>query len=373
MIKSTVRAMFEPLIFSNRWPYLWARHVLFWWVWLLFFTYIYAQKFVVIDPGLAYLSSLLEAIIYLPVHIGLSYALIYVVIPKYLLCSRYLPAVLLTVAGFLIAGVASHLFTVWFVGPLRTSMGLPSPQVSTFFGLMAGLRGANTVAGFAGTIKLLKHWYQKKMENERLQKEKLTAELTLLKAQLHPHFLFNTLNNLYSHIINHSSESGDIVLKLSEMLNYMLYDCRAEKVALAGEVRMLENYVELEKLRYGDRLDVSFRVSGVEPHHSIAPLLLLPFVENAFKHGASQLLEQAWISFSLTVQQDKLSVKIINPVPPQSANQKKEVGIGLENVKKRLEMLYSGMYSLTISENEELYIVSFKLTLHPALSTQPVI
>jgi sensor histidine kinase YesM len=361
-------AMVELLIFSNQRRYVWARHGLFWLGWLLFFTYIYAQKFVTIDPWLAYLSSFWEAAIYLPIHIGLSYLLIYVIIPEYLLRSRYLAAVLFTVAGFLLSGLASHFFTVWFVEPLRESMGLPNPKATMFFGLMAGLRGSNTVAGFAGTIKLLKYWYRQKIENETLQKEKLSAELHLLKAQLHPHFLFNTLNNLYSHILNDSRESGDIVLKLSRMLNYMLYECTAETVPLEGEVEMLKNYVDLEKLRYGDRLDVSFKVSGVEPGHRVAPLLLLPFVENAFKHGASQLLEQAWISVGLTVQGDQLALKVINPLPPSEEDSPKETGIGLQNVRKRLHMLYPTTHTLKITREEELFVVTLKLAVTPVPS-----
>ena len=364
--------MLESLIFSNQRSYVWARHLLFWGVWLLFFTYIYAQKFVLIDSRLAYVSSFWEALIYLPVHIGMSYVLIYVIIPRYLLRSRYLPVVLYTVAGFLLSGLASHILTVLFVEPLRTSMGLPNPQASVFFGLMAGLRGANTVAGFAGTIKLLKYWYQKKKENESLQREKLAMELHALKAQLHPHFLFNTLNNLYSHIISDSRESGAIVLKLSDMLSYMLYECKADKVRLEGEIRMLKNYMDLEKLRYGNRLDVSFQVTGVESGHVLAPLLLLPFVENAFKHGASQELEQAWISVSITVRANELSMKVINPVPLRAEPARKETGIGLANVKRRLNVLYPDAHSLKISQDEELFVVALKLPLQTVLLPQTI-
>jgi sensor histidine kinase YesM len=364
--------MLESLIFSNQRSYVWARHLLFWVAWLLFFTYIYAQKFVPIDAWLAYTSSFWEALIYLPIHISTSYVLIYAIIPHYLLRSRYLPAVLYTVVTFFLSGLLSHVFTVWFVGPLRDAMGLPNPQAGVFFGLMAGLRGGNTVAGFAGTIKLLKYWYQKKRENELLQKEKLAVELHLLKAQLHPHFLFNTLNNLYSHIINDSRESGNIVLQLSDMLSYMLYDCKAERVPMEGEIRMLKNYMDLEKLRYGSRLDISFKVTGVEPGQMLAPLLLLPFVENAFKHGASQELEQAWISVSVSVRANELSMKVINPLPVHAEPARKEAGIGLANVKRRLSMLYPDSHSLKISRDDELFVVALKLPLQTVPLPQPI-
>ncbi|GAB3168195.1 histidine kinase [Telluribacter humicola] len=354
--------MIETLIFSNQRKYVLTRHGLFWLCWLLFFTYIYAQKFVIIDPVLAYVSSFWEAFIYMPIHIGMGYTLIYIIIPKYLLQSRYLQAVLLIVVSILVAAIVSHFFTLWFVAPLRASMGLPSPISSMFYGLMAGLRGTNTTTGFTGTIKLLKFWYQKKVENETLKREKLAAELNILKGQLHPHFLFNTLNNLYGHIVSGSEHSGDIVLRLSGLLRYMLYECSAEKVSLQKEVQMLETYVELEKLRYGDRLDVSIRMQGVQDTHQIAPLILLPFVENAFKHGTSQMLDQAWISISLDVSDHFLTFKVINPVSTESTN-KIESGIGLANVRKRLEMLYPNRHQIKVSDQEETFVAYLKLTL----------
>ncbi|HEV7348198.1 sensor histidine kinase [Telluribacter sp.] len=357
--------MLETLIFSNQRKYVLTRHGLFWLSWLLFFTYIYAQKFVSIGPEVAYVSSFWEALIYMPIHIGMGYALIYWIIPHYLLRSRYLMAVLLMVVSILLAALVSHFFTAWFVEPLRVSMGLPNPMSNMFYGLMAGLRGTNTTTGFTGTIKLLKFWYQKKIENETLKREKLNAELTMLKGQLHPHFLFNTLNNLYGHIVSGSGQSGDIVLKLSGLLRYMLYECSGTQVPLSKEVLMLESYVELEKLRYGQRLDVSFTVTGVQDTHRVAPLVLLPFVENAFKHGTSQLLDQAWISISASVTGNELAFKVINPVWTESTRPA-DSGIGLANVQKRLELLYPNRFTLKITEGEDTFVVFLKIALDEA-------
>ncbi|GAB2767587.1 histidine kinase [Rhabdobacter roseus] len=368
--------MLETLIFSRQRRFVLARHLLFWVSWVGFFTYIYAQKFVSYGVDEAYVISLMEALIYLPVHIGFSYALIYGIIPRYLLRARYVEALLTTLVAVLLAALISHFLTNWLVYAMRVYIDMPIPKVPLVTGMMSGLRGSNTVAGFAGTIKLLKYWYQKKQENETLQREKLAAELHLLKAQLHPHFLFNTLNNLYGHIVSGSEHSGGIVLKISDLLRYMLYECGGERVTLAAEVHMLRTYVELEKLRYGPRLDVSLSVTGVESTQVIAPLILLPFVENAFKHGASQSLDQAWISISLEVAGPELRFKVINPIPAPAASTS-ESGIGLANVQKRLQMLYPGQYTLKTSHEEELFIASLKIRLdavevpvtNPALPT----
>ena len=124
-------------------------------------------------------------------------------------------------------------------------------------------------------------WYEK-------QRAALEAELNLLKGQLHPHFLFNTLNNLYALTLNQSSRSPSVVMGLSEILRYMLYEANRESVLLKRDVEILENYIGLEKIRYEDRLDLNFNISGISEEQKIAPLLILPLVENAFKHGTSE-------------------------------------------------------------------------------------
>ncbi|WP_332369013.1 histidine kinase [Spirosoma telluris] len=184
--------------------------------------------------------------------------------------------------------------------------------------MMAGMRGATTIGGFAAAIKLVKIWYLKQQAYEQIDKEKLQAELQLLKSQVHPHFLFNTLNNLYALTLHKSDHSPAVVLKLSELLSYMLYECNASEVPLQKEIAFMRNYIGLEQLRYGDRLDMSVTISGDYPTKLIAPLLLVPFLENAFKHGTSEQLEQAWMHIDLSVQGNQLKFKVINSREPSA-------------------------------------------------------
>jgi sensor histidine kinase YesM len=361
----SVADFYSNFIFSDRTGYRLARHVSFWVATVVFFTVIYSNKFN--GEGLASLGiSLGEALIFLPTHLVATYLVMYWVIPRHLLRGRYGLALASMVGITVFTGLFSCLLAEYGIVPFRRSLGLAQPYNTLMAGFMAGLRGANTVAGFAAAIKLTKYWYHKNQLTQQLEKEKLTAELQLLKAQVHPHFLFNTLNNLYSLTLLKSDHAPEVVLKLSALLRYMLYECNAPQVPLGKEVRMMQDYVELERLRYGDRLDLVLNVRGDLAGKGIAPLLLLPLLENAFKHGASEQLEQAWIALDLIVKDNMLKMKLINGVgeaaPPVPAETDFH-GIGLHNVRKRLELLYPGRHELKILREAETFMVTLSICL----------
>ena len=229
--------------------------------------------------------------------------------------------------------------------------------------MMAGMRGGTTIGGFAAAIKLVKVWYLKQEAYQQIEREKLQAELQLLKSQIHPHFLFNTLNNLYALTLSKSNQSPAVVLKLSELLRYMLYDCNAPEVPLTKEIAFMRNYIGLEQLRYGDRLDMSVTISGDCEGKLIAPLLLIPFLENAFKHGTSEQLEQAWMHVELSVQANVLKFKVINSREENPHNDMYAGGIGLQNVHKRLQLLYADRHELKIVAEEETFMIALTLEL----------
>jgi LytS/YehU family sensor histidine kinase len=193
------------------------------------------------------------------------------------------------------------------------------------------------------------------------EKEKVTAELQLLKAQVHPHFLFNTLNNIYSFSLSQSPKTPGMILGLSSLLSYMLYECKADEVPLEKEIQVMKDYIELEKARYGDKIEISLNIEGDIKDKYIAPLLLLPFLENAFKHGTSEQLEKPWLSMDLAVKQYTLHCKIANSknnhVPLHAS------GIGIENVKKRLQFIYPGGHELKTSDEGNFFVVSLRLAL----------
>ncbi|RZJ89054.1 MAG: hypothetical protein EOO20_12005, partial [Chryseobacterium sp.] len=204
------------------------------------------------------------------------------------------------------------------------------------------------------------------------EQQRTNAELQLLKSQLHPHFLFNTLNNLYSHILDQSPKAPEIVLKLSALLRFMIYES-SDDISLGKEITLIEHYVALEKLRYEDRLDLSIVISGDTSGHRIAPLLLLPFLENAFKHGASRQIDQCWISLHLSIDGNMMNFKLVNSVDNEAEpGGDKTGGLGLQNVQRRLDLLYPGGYTLQMLTEDQVYVVNLELKLKESQNTKIV-
>ncbi|MBC7776119.1 MAG: histidine kinase, partial [Phycisphaerae bacterium] len=194
----------------------------------------------------------------------------------------------------------------------------------------------------------------------QLRAEKSEAELRALKSQLHPHFLFNTINNLYALARVKSDKTAPVALKLAQLLRYVLYESQKPKVSLEQEIQLLRDYVALEKLRFDDgRLSVKMELELDEPNTEIAPLLLLPLVENAFKHGASEQREEAKISISIVLNNNVLEVKIENTKPTEKSET--APGIGLQNLRRQLQLIYPERHTLEVIEGENGFAVRLKL------------
>jgi LytS/YehU family sensor histidine kinase len=213
-------------------------------------------------------------------------------------------------------------------------------------------------------VKYYKNWYQKQRENEMLMHENSQAELQLLKAQVHPHFLFNTLNNIYSLTLDDSPKAATAVVKLSGMVKYMMNEGAEAFVPISKEINMLQDYIGLEKIRYGDRLHMT-----VDIHHKpddnrlIAPLLMIPFVENCFKHGASKMINKAHIHLFIEAGSEWLEFRVSNSRPDAPKKQEERKKIGLLNVQKRLQLIYPENHQLEIQSSEKLFEVNMKVSL----------
>ncbi|RYY64174.1 MAG: two-component system sensor protein, partial [Chitinophagaceae bacterium] len=215
----------------------------------------------------------------------------------------------------------------------------------------------------AAAIKLMKHLYAKEQRNLQLQKEAGEAQLQLLKAQVHPHFLFNTLNNIYAQTQTTAPDAASMLLRLSDLLRFMLYEGNKALVPLDRELKLLQDYMHLEQQRYGNKLELSIDLPGDTRGLQIAPLLLLPYVENCFKHGASQLLDQPWISLQVRLDGNWMKLKLLNACVAGGGGRRE--GIGMSNVARRLQLLYPDRHLLTVTAGEEVFIVNLKLELEP--------
>ncbi|MET0462162.1 MAG: histidine kinase [Chitinophagaceae bacterium] len=363
-----------PFIFSDARKYRLRRHLTFWISWWLFQGFLYS--FVAMYSAQAFLErlplSVLESLFFLPVHMFLSYSLMYFVIPRYILKQKYLMSAVWVAILALTAGALSAAISLTIVEPVRQATSgrayfVPprAPWLSIHLSLMAGLRGGLTIAGVAAAIKLMKSLYLKEQRNLQLQKENAESQLQLLKAQVHPHFLFNTLNNIYSYTQNTSPEASRLVTGLSDLLRFILYECNQPLVPLSKELKMIRDYVELEKVRYGNELDLHVDIPENTNNLQIAPLLILPLIENSFKHGTSRILEQPWINLQITIKGDMMRMKLMNGKSAESRISESASGIGVKNVEKRLSLLYPNKYDLMITNDDDVFIVNLKVDLEP--------
>ena len=188
------------------------------------------------------------------------------------------------------------------------------------------------------------------------------AELKLLKGQIQPHFLFNTLNSLYALTLESSPEAPNLVLRLSDMLDYILHRGERQRVSLIDELAYLRNYLSLEQVRCGPRAHIQFEESGTDGSYEIAPLLLMPLVENAFKHGVSRTTGDASVKIRLAVDDGILSFGVTNTLP-ETPLRSEASGLGLQNLKRRLELLYPDRHELRITPGDDLFEADLQLTL----------
>jgi len=365
---------FHELIFSERKKYKVLRHVLFCSS-ILLYSFLRIGIMYPVDHFRAMFASYFSWTLYwTSLILGFSYITVYVFVPKYLYKKKYvsfcLSVLLIYSAMYMINGLQVYY------------------QLNKTFNIVAGVRSQNIfqsanlvrllgnpplVCGLLLSLKSLKNWYLRKIESEALTRANTNAELQLLKSQIHPHFLFNTLNNIYSYSLNNKPEAADLVKKLKQTVHYMVAECNHAYVPLKNELNMIANYIELEKIRYGNRLSMQVELMNPDGNHLIAPLLMIPFVENSFKHGVSQMLDHPRISLKIYVEGNMLHFYLNNSKPPAAENQDLRKGIGLENVRKRLDLLYPDKHKLLIQTTEDTFTVQMEILMkdYLLLETEP--
>jgi two-component system LytT family sensor kinase len=217
----------------------------------------------------------------------------------------------------------------------------------------------------SSVLIIIHQFFIKTRESKQLEIEKMKTELSFLKAQLQPHFLFNTLNNIYSLTLDNSQLAGKSILQLSGLLRYMIYESETDMVDLQKEIRHMQDYIELEKMRFASRMELSLNISGNIYGRKIIPMLLIPFLENAFKHASNKMGEKIWVTIDLIIRDDKLNFTVENSVFPEGKTQTHNAhsGIGLGNVKRRLSLLYAD-YTLSQELKDSYYHSFLQIPLH---------
>jgi two-component system, LytTR family, sensor kinase len=271
------------------------------------------------------------------------------------------PMILLEMA--VVMSISVLLFRVayyYIIYPQIYLMPVTQPLI-TARSILISILEVGYVAGIAITVKLLRLQTLSKEREKNLVKEKLETELKFLRTQTNPHFLFNTLNNIYALSRKKSDKTPEVVMKLSGLLSFMLYESGKDTIAVAEEIKMMEDYIELEKIRYNERLSVKFQKDIRDGSHKIAPLLLLPLVENAFKHGASETRFDSFINIDISLNRGYLNFSIENSVE-NDKGKSSNGSIGLSNIKRQLELMYA-VHEMKVEDRSNTFKVNIAINL----------
>jgi sensor histidine kinase YesM len=349
-----IQMSLNDFIFSKRPLNRYLRHIAFWgtrFSYLLFQFNLSRQMFhpLFLDNWLNIIKMALRLTTQ---EMIIAYTIVYWLFPVFLKKRKYFSFTALTIL---------FLSTVFiFTYPDARTMhpiDLPDPFFIFWFRFLNFTGSTLTASIVFIAIKIFITHYERLEDREKLLREKADAEFQLLKAQVHPHFLFNTLNNIYSFALNKSPRAGELLSELSGLMRYMVYECETDLIPLDRELKMLKDYISLEKVRYGDRLTIQVEITGDCSNKKIAPLLMIPFVENCFKHGTSQMLERPWVKMQIIVQAGMLDFQLSNSKPDSGINPNGKNGIGLKNIRKRLELLYHTQYDLHIESTSDTFSV----------------
>jgi Putative regulator of cell autolysis len=361
----------HDFVFSNQPRQRFLRHAIFWLTWWVYFSaiyYLYQQT----QPGTGIgtyvnLGSdiFLKTFLLLLIQGIACYTFIYFLLPRYIVKAKWLKlitgilliCIVIVIAGYFVHGQLFPFVDVIFNNPPpKTNLPVLWSSIS------AGLLNAPKVVGAAVAIKLMKRWWLNQKEKEKLEREKINTELQLLKAQIRPGFLFNTLNNIYAYSLAGSPRASEMLLRLSDLVSYMLYECDKPLVPLEKEIEMMKEYIMLEKIKHHDNLEMEVSVKGELAGKKIVPFLLLPFIENSFKQ-CRNMTEQSWMNMEIRMEGDYFSMKLINGMAPEISGQPEMHSNRLANVQKRLTLLYPEKHELRIGTEQEMHIIFLRIQL----------
>ena len=334
----------------------WIYHPLFWLLYYGLTVVLYLALHEAMSTAFFVMIFLLVLI-----QAAFSYFNIYVLIPRLVFTRKYGYyglAMLLTVTACSVSILLMETNFATFIEHHPPKAGTVWNLKNVAIGAVQGVY----VLGLVTSIKFVKDVMLDQQLRKEREKHYLETELKFLKSQIQPHFFFNTLNNIYSLTLKRSEQAPEVILKLSDLMSYMLYDSTAPLVPLAKEIGYLRNYVDIEQLRFGNRLSVSFTTDGPIEDANIPPMILILFLENSFKHGVKNNISRIHLAIGLHVRDGSLFFHVENPVAEEE-DPGENKGIGLKNVRRRLDLLYGAAYSLDIREKNRLFMVDLKMPL----------
>lgn len=330
-------------------------HLIFWLVYFSFNVMRWGSFFN--DYWYSFKSNLVE----FPLHVFSSYFTIYYLFPKFILTKKYFLFLFFLLLTIVVVYLGIIGFNWWLVTKniWPEANGIQEPFTLNHF--MAVAVGEVYVIAFVSVIKMTLDWMFEKRKNDRLTKIQLQTELDFLKSQIQPHFYFNTLNSLYALTLEKSDLAPNLVLKLSDIMQYVLYDVRTSKIKLFDEIAYIQNYIDLERIRFGERVAATSYISGDIEEISVPPLLFLPFIENCFKHGTQGNHNIELSIHFKNIDNKTLLFSVVNTFQEEDEPAESKGGIGMKNVQRRLDILYQDRYKLKITQKKSKFKVQLSI------------
>ncbi len=360
-----------PLVFSNNSTYRLARHSLFWILWILYYTVFTTMSFAENHPlSQSFFAALAETTISVPMDIIFCYSIIYFLLPVFLFRGKYIQMVLLWLVFSFLFVIIFHLYSLYLLPYIREATGMPVPKNSSkfawvFFSLFAQL---NMEGCMAAAIKLGKTGYIKQQELDLIKKEKLNIETQIKAGEVQPVFLMSALDKVELLSIEKPSVIPGVIKKIKHLLLYVIYDCNQPSVGIETEMKLLEEYIELEKIATNGKVNINLKIFINNKTSRIAPSILLPLVENCFKQVDSYKILKKNIDIEIRLADDILLMNILLTKPADTSTLLNAENVLFKNISKRLNLLYPQSNAFKIIIKPEMLLITLTINLGAVIS-----
>ncbi len=355
----------HSFLYSNNSNYRIFRHISFWIAWILYYVIIYSLR---VESGNIGFSDFLqytviEMLILLSVDVVFCYSIIYLLVPKLLMQGKYTRFFLFFGLFLLLDAALSSYFYTWLINPLRKLYNLPEFPYVAFTDLLRGLNGVLMITGIATAIKFFKMWNIKKQELSMAKSEKINRELKFIDTYIQPSFLPVLLRKIYSYSYASSNKVPEMLEKLQNILSYLIDECNQPTVLLSREIAGIKDFIQLEKLTTSDRLVITLEQTGEPDNLKIVPFILFPFVENNFRQVNDYITDKNWTNLLIKITGNKIELHIKNSKPVETSNLLNYETSTLQQMRKRLDLLYPGSYKMNIIIEDNTFSIQLEIDL----------
>ncbi len=360
----------HSFIYSNNPRYRLLRHFMYWFVWIGYLTYIAAMR-----PGSSYIGfnafleySVIEMLIALSVDILFCYAVLYFLLPKFLITEKYTLFFVFLFLFLLLDVALSSYFYTWLINPIRIWYGLPEFKYVAVTDLLRGLHGILMMTGIGVSIKFYKMWNIKKKELYMAKSEKISKELKFIDTYIQPSFLPVTLKKIYAFSFSAANKVPEMIERLQNIMTYLIDECNQPTVLLSHELDSIRDFIQLERLTNSGNLSIDLEQTGEPDNLRIVPYLLFPFVENNFRQVSDKINDKHWSGITISIEGSKVSLQLKNSKPVETSNLLNYETVNLQQMRKRLDLLYPGSYKLNIIIEENTFNIQLEIDLSKAVN-----